>query len=355
MRFYPAMLKAVAEAEASITIEAYIYWAGDIGLEFARALAARSKEGVIVKILLDAVGSSTIGDEILEILEKGKCQLAWYNPVRPYNLGRFNHRTHRKSLIVDGRIAFTGGAGIADHWMGDAQDKDHWRDIQIRLEGPAVGPLQTGFAQNWLKETSELITGSEFYPHRRTSQWLRRGPDDSQLSGDGRVDRPHVLLPVHRRGAADAVSSRTRTLFPIRAPSTCSSRRANAASTSGSWSRASTTTTGWPDRTASGSTARCSRRASRSTNTTTRCCIRRRWSSTACGRPWARPTSTAAPSRTTKRTTSASAIGRWRRNSRRHSSPTWTGATPSPTRPGVRDRLLDKVVQAVVSLLQEQV
>ena len=162
--FYPAMLKAIAEAEASITIEAYIYWAGNIGLEFARALAARSREGVIVKILLDAVGSSTIGDEILEVLEKGKCQLAWYNPVRPYNLGRFNHRTHRKSLIVDGRIAFTGGAGIADHWMGDAQDHHHWRDIQIRLEGPAVAPLQTGFAHNWLQETSELITGSEFYP-----------------------------------------------------------------------------------------------------------------------------------------------------------------------------------------------
>jgi cardiolipin synthase len=162
--FYPAMLKAIAEAQYSVTIEAYIYWAGNIGRRFAEALAERAKAGVCVKILLDAVGSSTIGDEILEILEKGGCQLAWYNPVRPYSIGRFNHRTHRKSLIIDGRIAFTGGAGIADHWMGNAQDQEHWRDTQIRMEGPAVMPLQTGFAQNWQQSTGELLTGFEFYP-----------------------------------------------------------------------------------------------------------------------------------------------------------------------------------------------
>lgn len=162
--FYPSMLKAIAQAQCSVTIEAYIYWAGEIGRRFAEALAARAKAGICVKILLDAVGSATIGDEILEILEKGGCQLAWYNPARPYSLGRFNHRTHRKSLIIDGRIAFTGGAGIADHWMGHAQDHLHWRDMQIRMQGPAVVPLQTGFAQNWLQTTEEVITGFEFYP-----------------------------------------------------------------------------------------------------------------------------------------------------------------------------------------------
>jgi cardiolipin synthase len=162
--FYPAMLNAISAAQCSITIEAYIYWAGDIGRRFAQALAARAKAGIGVKILLDAVGSSTIGDEILEILEKGGCQLAWYNPARPYSIGRFNQRTHRKSLILDGRVAFTGGAGIADHWMGRAQDHEHWRDIQIRMEGPAVMPLQSGFAQNWIQATGEVITGLEFYP-----------------------------------------------------------------------------------------------------------------------------------------------------------------------------------------------
>ena len=162
--FYPAMLKAISEAQFSVTIEAYIYWAGDIGRRFGDALAARAQAGVCVKILLDAVGSSTIGDEILNILQNGGCQLAWYNPVRLYSMGRFNNRTHRKTLLIDGRIAFTGGAGIADHWMGHAEDKHHWRDIQIRMEGPAVVPLQTGFAHNWLQATGELITGFEFYP-----------------------------------------------------------------------------------------------------------------------------------------------------------------------------------------------
>jgi cardiolipin synthase len=162
--FYPAMLKAIDEAELSITIEAYIYWAGEIGKRFAEALAKKAKAGVRVKILLDAVGSATIGDEILEILERGNCQLAWYNPLRPYSVGRLNHRTHRKSLIIDGRIGFTGGAGIADHWMGNAQDEKHWRDVQVRIEGPAVVPLQSGFAHNWVQATCELISGALFYP-----------------------------------------------------------------------------------------------------------------------------------------------------------------------------------------------
>jgi cardiolipin synthase len=164
-RFYPAMLKAIDDAERSITVEAYIYWAGEIGLKFAKALAAAAQRGVRVKILLDAVGSSTVGNEILGILNKGGCHLAWYNPIRITRLRRVNNRTHRKSLIVDGELGFTGGAGIADHWTGDAQDDKHWRDLQIRIAGPAVRPLQTGFAQNWLETTGELVTGPDFYPH----------------------------------------------------------------------------------------------------------------------------------------------------------------------------------------------
>jgi len=162
--FYPAMLEAIAAADVSITIEAYIYWAGDIGREFAEALAAKAKAGLRVKILLDAVGSSTIGEDILKILEGGTCQLAWYNPFNWRRLGRYNHRTHRKSLIIDGRVAFTGGAGIADHWRGQARHPGEWRDLQIRIEGPAVMPLQTGFAQNWLQTTGELISGPLYYP-----------------------------------------------------------------------------------------------------------------------------------------------------------------------------------------------
>lgn len=162
--FYPAMLDAIRGATSSINIEAYIYWAGSIGQAFAEALAERSRAGVKVKILLDAVGSSTIGAEILQTLEAGGCELAWFNPIKWYSLGRFNYRTHRKSLVVDGRVGFTGGAGIADQWSGHAQDPSHWRDMQIRIEGPGVLPLQTGFAQNWLVTTRELMSGPLFFP-----------------------------------------------------------------------------------------------------------------------------------------------------------------------------------------------
>jgi len=162
--FYPSMLEAIKGARRSITVEAYIYWRGEIGLEFAKAIAERAKAGVAVKLLLDAVGSASIGDEILKILADGGCQLAWFNPIGWYTLDRFNYRTHRKSLVVDGSLAFTGGAGIADHWRGCAQDPQHWRDMQIRIEGPGAGPLQTGFAQNWLRTTGEMISGPEFFP-----------------------------------------------------------------------------------------------------------------------------------------------------------------------------------------------
>ena len=162
--FYPPMLAAIKAARTSVTIEAYIYWAGDIGRVFAEALAERAKSGCAVKILLDAIGSSSIGPEILELLKTGGCQVAWYNPIRWYTLSRFNNRTHRKSLIVDGRVAFTGGAGIADHWQGNARGPDEWRDMQIRLEGPGVFPLQTGFAHNWQQTTGELLSGDPYYP-----------------------------------------------------------------------------------------------------------------------------------------------------------------------------------------------
>jgi cardiolipin synthase len=162
--FYPVMLEAIKGAEKSVTIEAYIYWEGDIGLRFAHALAEKAHAGLPVKILLDAVGSSTIGKDILAILEGGGCRVEWYHPVRWYSINRVNNRTHRKSLIIDGRIGFTGGAGIADHWMGRAENERHWRDTQVRLRGPAVVTLQTGFARNWLETTGELVTGPTYYP-----------------------------------------------------------------------------------------------------------------------------------------------------------------------------------------------
>lgn len=162
--FYPSMLDAIRGAQRSITMEAYIYWDGQIGREFAAALAERARAGVKVKLLLDAVGSSSIGSDILDQLGEAGCQLGWFNPVRWWSLNKVNNRTHRKSYVIDGLLAFTGGAGIADHWVGHAEDERHWRDLMVRICGPAAIPLQTGFAQNWLETTGEVISGPDFFP-----------------------------------------------------------------------------------------------------------------------------------------------------------------------------------------------
>ena len=132
-----------------------------------------------------------------EVLDDGGCQLAWFNPIGWYTLDRFNYRTHRKSLIIDGRVAFTGGAGIADHWRGYAQDPEHWRDMQIRIEGPGAMPLQTGFAQNWLRTTGEMVSGPEFFPPARAGG-RGGGHDGAELAVGRRVARAHALLPGDR-------------------------------------------------------------------------------------------------------------------------------------------------------------
>ncbi len=162
--FYPAMLEAIESARFSITMEQYIFWNGQVGRRFAEALAEKAREGIPVKLLLDAIGSATLGPEIFKILEAGGCQVAWFHPIHWYTLHRVNQRDHRKSLIVDGRIAFTGGSGIGDHWLGSAENEREWRDMQIRVEGPAVAAQQTGFVQNWLVTTGEILNGHEFFP-----------------------------------------------------------------------------------------------------------------------------------------------------------------------------------------------
>ena len=162
--FYPAMLEAIESARYSVTMEQFIFWDGRVGQCFAEALADKAREGVPVKLLTDAIGSATLGEEILRKLEAGGCQLAWFRPIHWYTLNRANHRTHRKSLIIDGRVAFTGGAGFADHWLGTAVNKHEWRDVEVRVEGPAVAAQQSGFAQNWLLSTGEILSGPDFFP-----------------------------------------------------------------------------------------------------------------------------------------------------------------------------------------------
>ena len=193
-QFFPAMLDAIESAEHSITMEQYIFWEGKVGRRFAEAFAEKARSGVQVKLLLDAVGSSTLGEPIVKILEAGGCQLAWFRPIHWYTMIRANRRDHRKSLMVDGKIAFTGGAGIADHWLGDAQGARSWRDLMVRVEGPAAIGQQSGFAQNWLQCTGEILTGEDYFPLPRNAGTIDvQTIVSSPLEGMGAAGTMHLI------------------------------------------------------------------------------------------------------------------------------------------------------------------
>ncbi|MES2977241.1 MAG: phospholipase D-like domain-containing protein [Pseudomonadota bacterium] len=161
---FPAMLAAIRGAKTSITFETYIYWSGDIGREFADALAERARAGVAVHVLLDWVGSSKINDAFLEEMEQAGAHIRKFHKPEWYNLHRLNNRTHRKLLVVDGKTGFTGGVGIAPNWTGNGQDKEHWRDSHFRIEGPAVAQMQAVFMDNWLKVTGQVMHGETYFP-----------------------------------------------------------------------------------------------------------------------------------------------------------------------------------------------
>ena len=161
---FPAMLGAIRAAQKTITFETYIYWSGDIGKELAEALAERARAGVKVSVLLDWVGSLKMEAELIDLMKDAGAHVERYRPLHWYNLGRMNNRTHRKLLVVDGRIAFTGGVGVAEQWTGHAQDPDHWRDMHFQLEGPAVAQFQAAFNDNWIKATGEVLNGEGYFP-----------------------------------------------------------------------------------------------------------------------------------------------------------------------------------------------
>ena len=161
---FPAMLAAINAAEKSITFETYIYWSGAIGKQFADALAQKARDGIPVHVLLDFFGSIPIEGEILTTLEESGVEIERYHPVKWYTLDKLNHRTHRKLLVVDGKVGFIGGVGIADEWLGDAANPDEWRDSHFQVEGPVVAQLQAAFTDNWLKTNATILHGEDYYP-----------------------------------------------------------------------------------------------------------------------------------------------------------------------------------------------
>jgi cardiolipin synthase A/B len=190
-QIFPAMLAAIAAAKHSITFETYIYWSGDVGARFAAALTERAKAGVKVHILLDWVGSQKMEKKYLDEMTGAGVQIERYHPLAWYSLDRMNNRTHRKLLVVDGRVGFTGGVGIADEWSGNAQDKEHWRDTHYRVEGPVVAQMQAAFNDNWTKASGAVLHGAAYFPPLQPA-----GGTKAQMfmsSAEGGADSMHLM------------------------------------------------------------------------------------------------------------------------------------------------------------------
>jgi cardiolipin synthase len=155
-QIFPAMLDAINGAKRRISFETYIYDKGDVANQFTAALEAAARRGVRVNLVVDSVGASGMSNTDIKRLESAGCRIGSFHSLRWYNLEDVNYRTHRKILVVDGELGFTGGAGVADHWLGHAQDKEHWRDTQVRMRGPIVRVLEGAFYENFF-ETAGVV------------------------------------------------------------------------------------------------------------------------------------------------------------------------------------------------------
>jgi cardiolipin synthase len=163
-QIFPAMLEAIYSARKNLNLVTFVYWKGPIAPQIAAAIAEKAREGVQCNVLLDAIGAAPIDLSLIEQMEQAGVKVAWFRPPHWRNLRKLNNRTHRKILVIDGKVGFTGGVGIAEEWMGNAQDPMHWRDTHVRVEGPAVRGLQGAFCENWLEATGEVLAGEAYLP-----------------------------------------------------------------------------------------------------------------------------------------------------------------------------------------------
>ena len=162
--FYTAELDAIRNARRSVNLEAYIFQKSDIGAQYLEAMTERARCGVPVNVVLDAFGSAGVTRTFFRPLLDAGGKVNWYNSPAWYRMTRLDNRTHRELLIVDGRIGFIGGAGIADQWFTGAHGQPRWRDTVVRVQGEAVPNLQATFAENWLAASGELLTGDAYFP-----------------------------------------------------------------------------------------------------------------------------------------------------------------------------------------------
>ena len=195
-QIFPSMLAAIRGAKSTITFETYIYWSGSIGREFVDALQERARAGVRVHVLLDWVGSLKMEQALIDEMKKAGVQVERFHEPAWSQWNKLNNRTHRKLLVVDGRIGYTGGVGIADHWRGQARNPQEWRDSHFRVEGPVVAQMQSVFLDNWMRVTGEVLHGDAYFPALKPVGELAAQMFSSSPSGGSESMQLMYLLAI---------------------------------------------------------------------------------------------------------------------------------------------------------------
>lgn len=190
--FFDRWLADIAAARSSINIETFLCRQGAVTRRLTEVLLRKRREGVEVRLLVDGSGGRKYGRADVRRMQKAGCQVRKYHPFVPSNLGRLNQRTHRKIAIIDGRVGYVGGHCLTDHWLGDAQDREHYRDITARVEGPIVNQLQSAFTDNWIEETGEVFSGERFFPTPEPA-----GPSKAHLVFVSPIGGPSTLKLLH--------------------------------------------------------------------------------------------------------------------------------------------------------------
>jgi cardiolipin synthase len=214
-QFYPAMREAIMAARASVNLEAYIFEPGQVADLICAALTDRARAGVDVRIVADAIGSRDLKGPTLDRLRDAGCQVQFYQPASWHRLHRLNNRTHRELLIVDGRVAFVGGAGVGDWWAHATDGRPAWRDTVARVEGPIVASLQGVFAENWLECAGEILTSPGHWPHLEPA-----GETEAMIvksSPADRVTASRVVFQLLVEGATSSIEICTPYFLPDRA------------------------------------------------------------------------------------------------------------------------------------------
>jgi cardiolipin synthase len=181
---FPAILKAMAEARHTINFMVYIWEPGKAADQVVKVLVERAREGISVRLLLDAFGAHGMAKDTIRELEGAGAVVRFFNPIVPGWLSAAYKRNHRRAIVVDGEVAFTGGAAVGDRWLGHAEDAEHWRDVMVEVSGCLATNLQSAFTQLWANVTGEILVGDEFYPP---------DPDGNKGGGEGLSRHVNVI------------------------------------------------------------------------------------------------------------------------------------------------------------------